>query len=367
MLILINVFRDSILITGLVMVMLLLIEFIHIYSQGRSFVWLQHRPFSQITIAALLGLVPGCIGGFAAVSLYTHGILSLGALVAMMVSTMGDEAFVLFVSAPKTGLFLALLFLLFALLLGWITDKWIVKNRKMLSIDQHYTLHHEEGCVHGAHTALWGKWRENLRQIDSKRALLLIGLLLFIVAMGLGGLEHDTHIHEGEVLSSNEPTSDALHIFGERWLNLFFTLLSIISLFLSIKASNHFVSEHLWGHIIKKHLLKIFFWTFGALLSITIVLQFLHFEQWIVQNGYIVLLFAALIGLIPESGPHLIFIALYASGVAPFSVLFTNFFIQEGHTALPLLAENKRAFFQTKVIKLLAGVALGSLLYFLGI
>ncbi|MCL2728112.1 MAG: hypothetical protein FWD56_06990, partial [Bacteroidales bacterium] len=134
----------------------------------------------------------------------------------------------------------------------------------------------------------------------------------------------------------------------------------------TVKASNHFISEHLWGHIIKKHLLTIFLWTFGALLCIELGMQYLHLDQWVMKNGYVVLLIAALIGLIPESGPHLIFIALYASGAAPFSILFANFFVQDGHTALPLLAESKSAFVKAKAIKLVVGVAIGSLLFFVG-
>ena len=353
----IDVFRESTLITGLVMVMLLLIEFIHIYSKGRSFSALQKQPFKQILLAALFGLVPGCIGGFAAVSLYTHRIISFGALVAMMISTMGDEAFFLFASVPKIGLLLLFLLFSLALLLGWITDKWTKRYSTLLFIENHYTLHKEEGCIHGSHSAVWGRWRENLLKLNSKRTLLMVGLLLFILGMGLGLLEHDSH--EGEI-------SGSLHIFSERWLNLLFTVLSVITLFLTLKASNHFVSEHLWGHIIKKHFLKIFLWTFGAILFISIGLHFFHLDKMIVQNGYLFLLLAAFIGLIPESGPHLIFIALYASGMVPFSILFTNFFIQDGHTALPLLAENKSAFVKAKAIKFIIGLAIGTVIYACG-
>ena len=356
---LIDVFRDSILITGLVTVMMLLIEYIHIYSQGRSFARLQTRPIRQIGLAALLGLVPGCIGGFAAVSLYSHGIISFGALIAMMTCTLGDEAFVLFATMPKTGLLLTVILFPLALLFGWLTDRWSKRAAPPYSPETHYALHPEEGCSHGAHAAVWGNWRENLRHIDLKRAALLIGLLLFIIAMGLGLLEHE---HHGE--EAVDPHSAHLNIFSERWFNLLFTILSIFTLLLTVKASNHFICEHLWGHIIQKHLLKIFLWTFGALLCMGVGLHYLHLEEWVVQNGYLILLLAALIGLIPESGPHLIFIALYASGAAPFSVLFTNFFIQDGHTALPLLAESKGAFVKAKAIKFVIGLALGSVLFF---
>ena len=343
-----DVFRNSILITGLVMVMMLLIEYIHIFSRGRSFSGLNHHPMRQIVLAALLGLIPGCIGGFAAVSLYAHGIISFGALTAMMVSAMGDEAFVLFATVPKTGFLIVALLFPLALLTGWLADRW-AKNKKPVSDAERDCTH---GCQHPMEIVTIGNWRENIRQTSLIRATLLIGLFAFMLALGFGLFEHDEHEH---------------NIFNERWFNLIFTVIAMVTLILTAIASNHFISEHLWGHIIKKHLLKIFLWTFGALLFITIGLQYLHLEHWIEQNGFIVLLMAALIGLIPESGPHLIFIALFASGVTPFSVLFVNFFVQDGHTALPLLADHKRDFIKVKAMKFFLGIAMGSLLYFCGI
>ena len=350
--ILIDVFLDSLLITGLVMVMMLLIEYINIHSQGRSFERLKGSRMRQIGLAALLGLIPGCIGGFAAVSLYTHGIVSFGALIAMMISTLGDEAFILFATLPLTALgIIALLFPL-ALWAGWGVDKWIKNHPAPFADKDHYTLHLHNDCQHGTHTAIWGEWRHNLKTFRFKRIILLLALLTFVFALGFGLLEHDQH---------------EVTIFNERWLNLLFAALGLFTVALTAMANEHFISEHLWGHIICKHLPRIFLWTFGALLFIAVGLPYLHIDQWVQQNGYLILLLAALIGLIPESGPHLIFIALFASGVAPFSVLFTNSFVQDGHTALPLLAESKRAFVKAKVIKLIIGLILGSLLYFCGL
>jgi len=269
----------------------------------------------------------------------------------MMVSTLGDEAFVLFATVPQTALWLMATLFPLALLLGWLADKYI-KNRPAPFADQeHYTLHQQEDCQHGSHTAIWGDWKPKLRPLSLKRLILLLLLLGFIVALGFGLLEHEEH---------------ETGIFNERWLNLLFVALSICTLVLTLLAKEHFISEHLWGHIIRKHLLKIFLWTFGALLFIGIGLPYLQMDQWIQQNSYLLLLLAALIGLIPQSGPHMIFIALFASGVAPFSVLFTSSFIQDGHTALPLLAESKNAFVKAKALKFLVGTALGSLLFLLG-
>ena len=89
---LLDILRNSILITGLVIVMMMLIEALDLESRGSFFGGLKKSRPGQVVLSSLLGLIPGCIGGFAAVSLYTGGILSFGALTAMMVASCGDEA-----------------------------------------------------------------------------------------------------------------------------------------------------------------------------------------------------------------------------------------------------------------------------------
>ena len=101
-----DVLKNSILITGLVLIMMLMIEYFNIHSHGKWFARIKDSKIKQIFLGSLLGLVPGCIGGFATVSLYTHRLLSLGALVAMMISSSGDEAFVIMAMIPKEGLIL---------------------------------------------------------------------------------------------------------------------------------------------------------------------------------------------------------------------------------------------------------------------
>ena len=68
------------------------------------------------------------------------------------------------------------------------------------------------------------------------------------------------------------------------------------------------------------------------------------------------ILLAIVIGLIPESGPHLVFVTLFASGVIPFPVLLANSIVQDGHASLPLLADSKASFLKAKAIKV--GIAL---------
>ena len=119
------------------------------------------------------------------------------------------------------------------------------------------------------------------------------------------------------------------------------------------------MEEHLWRHIIVKHLPTIFAWTFGVLFALSLVLTFLDIEEWIVSNTLLMILLAAVVGIIPESGPHLVFVTLYASGILPLPVLLASCIAQDGHAGLPLLAESKRSFVFAKLINCVLAVAVG--------
>ncbi|MDD3643774.1 MAG: putative manganese transporter, partial [Candidatus Krumholzibacteria bacterium] len=67
-----------------------------------------------------------------------------------------------------------------------------------------------------------------------------------------------------------------------------------------------------------------------------------------------------LLGLIPQSGPHLIFVTLYAAGFIPMSVLLANSIVQDRHGMLPMLAHSPRVFLLIKSIKLVFGLAIGA-------
>lgn len=127
----------------------------------------------------------------------------------------------------------------------------------------------------------------------------------------------------------------------------------------------HYWQEHLWSHLIRKHLLRIFLWTFLAIFLIKWGTSIYPLKDFLGSNPYLVLLTAAVIGLIPQSGPHLLFVTMFAENTIPFSIFFTNMFVQNGHALLPLLSISVRESVLIKVIGLVLGVGLGSLLFFL--
>jgi hypothetical protein len=112
--------------------------------------------------------------------------------------------------------------------------------------------------------------------------------------------------------------------FGpQAWNWVRFTMLGsgLFALFVGTTVPDHFLQEHLWEHIIQRHLLRIFAWTFGALLLVQILSLFVNVESLVQGNVFWVLLVASLVGLIPQSGPHLAFVTLYAQGILPVGIL----------------------------------------------
>jgi len=132
------------------------------------------------------------------------------------------------------------------------------------------------------------------------------------------------------------------------------------------KGIIHYIKEHIWGHIIKQHLWKTALWTFGALLVVEIGLNYFDLKSLSHEYPLILLVIAAFMGLIPESGPHMIFVSLFASGIIPFSVLFTSAFVQDGHGMLPMLSYSVRDSILIKSFNLIFGLGIGLIIYFIG-
>ena len=372
----IDIIRNSILITGLVVVMMMMIESLNIESKGMFFKGLRKTKVGQVVIAALLGSVPGCMGGFATVSLYTHRMFSFGALVAMMIASSGDEAFVMLAMIPEQALILFVVLFIIAIAVGIVTD--IIHDKvhaKECDKHNHEDCGVETDCV-GYEVHAHEDTNDRKRHFGWKRLTMLVGLALFIVALGTGqlGHDHDSHVKEGGHVHTeacehghhhhhhhDEEATKTFHInlLDEGWMNVLFAGLSIIMLVVLVFASDHFVEGHLWNHIVKKHLPTIFAWTFGVLLVLGIALQYIEIDKWISDNTAFMILLATLIGIIPESGPHMIFVTLFAAGVVPFPVLLASSISQDGHASIPLLAESKKSFAKAKLINCFVALAAG--------
>ncbi len=399
----IPVLSNSLNITILVMMLMMIIEYVNIRTKGSWSTFLQkHRSF-QLLFATMMGIFPGCIGTFAVVSMYTHRMISLGAIVAAFIATFGDEAFFMFSLIPMTTIWMSLILIVIALVSGYIVD-FFAKNRypftnKFETFEIH---HHHQECIHA-----------NLKELIPseyftwRRIAIFTIVIGYIVAMltGITGHSHgpamvESHLHKHEA-AANHVEHDEASVYHDNQNSeiqndnhhdaemehsdieshsheehsdfgvetIMFIFAAVILMYILLRVNEHFLKEHLWNHVLKVHFVKVFLWTFSALLLIGLLLSFFDLKLWIDNNQYAMiymLLIALAIGIIPESGPHYIIIILFMNGLLPFSILLANSIVQEGHGGLPLLAESKKDFFLIKGINLFIGLIIGLLGFFTG-
>jgi hypothetical protein len=277
--ILLNVLKESGKVTLFVLLMMIAVDIINVKTKGKLESILQTgRKWKQYFISSLLGVAPGCLGSFAGVSLYIHGMISFGALTGLMLATAGDEQFVMLAMIPETALIMFGILFLLGIITGYFTD-YLVKKFKIKTCTD---------C--------------EIKQY-----------------------------HPGK------------------------------------EGYRHYLKDHIWKHIIKGHLLKIFLWTFGALLFIEMIMSIVDLKSITSEYTLLLLILGALIGLIPESGPHLIFVMLFAEGMIPFSVLFTSSIVQDGHGMLPMLSYSVKDSVLIKVFNLSFGLLIGIILFIIGL
>ncbi|KPL17100.1 MAG: hypothetical protein AMS23_04315 [Bacteroides sp. SM1_62] len=314
--------------------MMLLMEYLSVQSRGRWHGRFEKYPLLQILVAALLGLTPGCLGVYLVVSLYVHRIFHFAALTAAMVATSGDEAFVMFAMIPGKAVIIMLLLFLLAVISGLLLYLFPLGKRRMKLTVNHMQLHEQdEDCQ----VLIPSQLITQIRHIGFERAVLISGGLLFLVLLLSGDIGPDTW----------------------NWKRIIFLIVTSLELFIVLTVPDHFLGKHLWGHVIRRHFLRIFAWTFGAFFVIHVGLEFLHLEDLVRENLLSILILAVMVGIIPESGPHILFITLYATGSIPLSILMANSITQDGHGSLPLLAETRKDFLRMKGVNLLLGLIIG--------
>ena len=347
---LLSIFKHALIISFFVFVMMLLVDFIDTASRKQMSDLIKGGQWRQYFIGSFLGATPGCLGAFMNVSLYVHGMISFGAIVGGMIATSGDEAFVMLTQFPGVALALFSLLFVAGILCAWISDKiitlmGIIPCESCLEAQCDHCISSGDEAERIADIFRLTNLFENFRSLSFTRFLLLVLILSFLVLVAVG-------------------------IIGPSfwdWKRITFIALSLSSLYIAIIVSEHYLHDHIWDHIIKRHLFRVFLWSFGALLFVHTGLTYWNLEAFIHAHMVWVLVIGAILGIVPESGPHLIFVMMYAQGLIPFSVLFTTSFVQDGHGMLPLLSYSIKDSLLIKAFNLVFGLAIGGVLLALGL
>ncbi len=340
------------LITSLVFVMMAVIELISVLSHGRFGAGGETSGFRQYVLASFLGVTPGCAGVYLVDSMYSRRVLSLGAVTGALLATAGDEAFLMLAMFPSSALLLFAMLFVIGIAGGWLSE--IVFRACGLPEPGCCALAdlHEEDLPTPQELRRWWPARLHLEPLLPR--LVIAGVLAFLLAALLGGLaEHHHGLPPVSGAAAHSPGVLELWIFGT---------MAVLGLVLTFIAPSHWLEEHLWHHLALHHMPQIFAWTAGALVAVHFLSTSFDLDQLLQGHGAWMLLGAALLGLIPISGPHLIVVTLFASGHAPFSVLLANSLVQDGHGLLPLLGISVRDALLAKLANLIIGLVLGAAL-----
>jgi hypothetical protein len=267
-----------------------------------------------------------------------------------MIATSGDEAFVMLSQFPLTAMALFTLLFFLGIIFAWVSDKLIILL-KFTPCDTCYEVHCEQcepapSTISRIEEGLQAQTVvQNFQTLSFTRILILALNLSFLIMVATG------------ILGPSD----------WNWKRITFIFLSLLSLIVSALVSEHYLHDHIWQHIIKKHLFRVFLWSFGALLILDWGLSSWNMDVFIQHNLAWVMVIGAILGLIPESGPHLIFVMMYAKGLIPFSILLTTSFIQDGHGMLPMLSYSLKDSLLIKGFNLVFGLGVGGTLLALGI
>ena len=289
-------------------------------------IWLdQHRQW-QVPVATLLGAFPGCGGAIIAVTQYTRGYLSFGAVVATLIATMGDAMFLLLAREPQTALGVLAVSIAIGTATGFIIDR--VHGADFLRPD---------AGDKAADTSSTG----DVRPEKSAKGADVVWLLLVIPGAVIGVL-----------MAFQYEVDDLLHSWTGlelvHWLGVAGALLAV-AMWASAGESrftcntNEGICEQASLSTLQKVIDTTNFvttWVVLAFVGYELLIAVAEIDLAEVFTVWAPLIpaLAVLIGFIPGCGPQILVTSLYLSGSVPLSAQLGNAIANDGDALFPALA-----------------------------
>ena len=374
--------RDAFLaVTVFVAAMVLLFSWLQYTTSGRFVEYIRERKRLQPVIGALMGLTPGCGGAIVMMPMYARGYVTYGTVVATLIATLGDSAFVLIGAAVTDSSFIAPLLAVHAISFivgvtwGYFVDMTGTTPRRPLgrfgpTIGQEKPKVEPDGesplndlsrevpeglgykILHQGYVLWW--------------VVTLLGLVFAILLLVWSGQDADYSL---------ELAYDPFTLNGFiTWIGLLGTTLSII---LYIAQKNWFADDTEATIGDKLHSMRetmvhaasetafVTFWVMIAYLAFEFMLLFSGLSEQDMANygdGIIAVTIAAIIGLIPGCGPQIIAITAYTKEIISFPALAANAISQDGDALFPLLVRHKAASLWATVHTTIPAIIVGIIL-----
>ncbi|WP_224447132.1 putative manganese transporter [Haloprofundus salilacus] len=348
-------------VSAFVAVTVLLFSYVQYRTDGRLVERLESEEKYQPLVGALMGLTPGCGGAIVMMPLYVRGSVSFGTVVATLVATAGDSAFVIIALAPEAGLYAYGLAFVSAVVFGYAIDRFgmgvgrvdsAVARMGRTVTDGGVAAPAVGNQVHHYEDVQSCEVDGTIRDAPVLRRVSQAALALWWVAAAGGLVAGVLYLIRGapEVpMIADASFAGAFTVFG-----LVGTTLSFYLYFVGRRYVGHGhvgqardtfrnVYETLTHAAMETSFVTV--WVIAAYLlyEYGILLTGVDLQVFAAAAGVLAPIGAALVGLIPGCGPQILLATAYAEGAIPFSALTANAISQDGDALFPLLAIDKKA------------------------
>ena len=361
--------RDAFLaVTVFVAAMVLLFSWLQYVTAGKFVDTIRANKRWQPVIGALMGITPGCGGAIVMMPMYARGYVTYGTVIATLIATLGDAAFVLIGAAVTDSSFIApviavhLISFIVGVAWGYLVDGLRITPRNPLgkfgptfkddnppdnSLESNEVESHEIIDDLGREEA--GGWRYFLlhQGYTIWWMVTAIGLIFAVLLLVWSAQDADFNLE----INYNPLT---LHGFIT-WIGLLGTSLSVI-LYISQKNWIRDDTEASIGdklYSMRETMIHsasetafVTFWVMAAYLVFEFSMLFSGMTEADLArygDGLIAVVLAAFIGLIPGCGPQIIAITAYTKDLLSFPALTANAISQDGDALFPLLVRHRAA------------------------
>lgn len=273
-------------------------------------------PALEVTMAAVLGALPGCGGAIIVVTQFTKGQASFASVVAVLTATMGDAAFLLLAKKPLEGMAIILLGIAVGTISGLAVNLFHkadycrpkANDKQVEDCDPPtFAVRMSEPvwkivlfpCIA---ISLVMAFNMDLGQFEQPIELLGAGMAIFAVVIW--------------ALSSKGKTYKQITAEEEE--------VKPPSRLAKILQDTHFVTA----------------WVVASFMiyELSVALFGLDLAAWFTEYAIYAPLIAIMIGLLPGCGPQIVVTSLYIQGVLPFSALAANAVANDGDALFPAIA-----------------------------
>ncbi|WP_049922908.1 putative manganese transporter [Halopiger djelfimassiliensis] len=362
----------------------LIFSYVQYRTGGRIVTYLENNERMQPLAGALLGLTPGCGGAIIAMPLYIRGTVSFGTVVAALVATAGDSAFVILALAPEAALYAYGMAFAAAVVFGYAIDRWGLGVGRVDDAVSQIGRPMTDGGLATTSVASGGpslpEYGDECHCNDHTHTADDGGVMTTI--------SHGVHVLWWVVAAAGLVAGVLYLVRGAPEVSLevgptFFGLFTVSGLVgTSASFYLHFVGRRFIGEGEVGRIRDDFTSTYEtfqhaametSMVTVWVIAAYLIYEYGILITGVEIATVAAavgvlapiggaLLGLIPGCAPQIVFAQIYAHGGIPFSALTANAISQDGDALFPLLAFDMKAAIvatiYTTIPALIAGVAL---------